>query len=238
MSIYILIVPVLLLAVVATIMGHRRTPGVRSVKTMVTLILTGIAIAGVVRSGGINESPLFGAIPLALGLSAIADWLLAPVDNRATFMGGLIFFLVAYLLYAIVFLAWSASIVFSTFIGTFAAVTGVFVAGAVGVIQYCTLQHLGDELRRPVQIYMIIATLLLVGGLWLFTALGLGFHEELPFSPGSAAFFASGALWIYISDSLIAHNLFRKTLPAEELWIMPTYYIGQISIMMALFGGV
>lgn len=238
MSIQILIAPVVL-AVVATVMGHLRAPGVRVAKTMVTVVLTGIAAWEIAQSGNTTAtgSPLMFAIPLVLALTAIADWLLAPVDNSATFIGGLLFFLGAYLIYAVVFLVWSISVVFRTPVGPLWAIMLLLLVGAVGLFQYRTLSRVAEDLRLPVQVYMVVASLLLTGGLWLLLPLGLGVAEDLPFSSQSAVLFASGAIWIYISDSLIAHNLFRRSLPKEELWIMPTYYVGQLSIVAALLVG-
>ncbi len=236
MSIQILIAPGVL-AVVATVMGHLRAPGVRVVKTMVTVVLTAIAVWEVVQRGNTTGSPLMFAIPLVLALTAIADWLLAPVDNSATFIGGLLFFLGAYLIYAVIFLVWSISVVFRTPVGPLWATMLLFLVGAAGLFQYRTMSRVAEDLRLPVLVYMVVASLLLTGGLWLLLTLGLGVVEDLPFSSQSAVLFASGAIWIYISDSLIAHNLFRRSLPKEELWIMPTYYVGQISIVAALLVG-
>lgn len=236
MSIQILIAPGVL-AVVATVMGHLRAPGVRVVKTMVTVVLTAIAVWEVVQRGNTTGSPLMFAIPLVLALTAIADWLLAPVDNSATFISGLLFFLGAYLIYAVIFLVWSISVVFRTPVGPLWATMLLFLVGAAGLFQYRTMSRVAEDLRLPVLVYMVVASLLLTGGLWLLLTLGLGVVEDLPFSSQSAVLFASGAIWIYISDSLIAHNLFRRSLPKEELWIMPTYYVGQISIVAALLVG-
>lgn len=116
-----------LLAIPATWMGHRRTPGVRAVKTAVTLALTGVAVAAVVaaaggataaiqsahreafaagaRAGAVGALPVIPAawlwlIVVGMACTAVADWLLAPVDNSATFVAGLAMFLLGYLLYA------------------------------------------------------------------------------------------------------------------------------------------
>jgi uncharacterized membrane protein YhhN len=124
------------------------------------------------------------------------------------------------------------------------------VTGAIGLIQSRTLTGVASELRGAVSAYMVVATLLLAGGALLFgrtaagaaTGVAAGIAEAsgaaaaaAPTAPSTVAtlLFAGTAL-IYLSDSLIAHNIFRRPLPREELWIMPTYYLGQGAVALAL----
>jgi uncharacterized membrane protein YhhN len=134
-------------------------------------------------------------------------------------------------------------------------ILGVLAAtGAVGLIQGRTLTGVDPKLRGAVAAYMVVATLLLAGGALLFgraaagaaTGVAVGIAEAsgaaaatAPTAPATVAIllFAGTAL-IYLSDSLIAHNLFRRPLPREELWIMPTYYLGQGAVALALVVGV
>jgi uncharacterized membrane protein YhhN len=82
------------------------------------------------------------------------------------------------------------------------------------------------------------------GAVGLYTAPALaapgpaGSGAALVVTPGvnpiAVLLFLIGAVSIYTSDSLIAHNLFRRRLKNEELWIMPTYYVGQIAVVAGL----
>ena len=232
MSLAILIVPAAI-AVVATVMGHRKTPGVRVIKTVVTALLTVIAAAAVVvaaaDSGGQGIWWFFVA---SLALATVADWLLAPVDNSRTFVAGLVFFLLAYLLYAVVLIGVSAASVAAA-----APVVGAVVlalALALALAQYRTLRTVPPGLRGAVIAYMVVATALLLGGGWYFIAGGAG---GAPTGAAVPSLILAGTVFIYLSDSLIAHNLFRRPLTAEQLWIMPTYYAGQLLMTAAVILG-
>jgi uncharacterized membrane protein YhhN len=147
-------------------------------------------------------------------------------------------------------------------IGLILAVLGV--TGAMGLIQARTLTGVAPELRGAVAAYMVVATLLLAGGVLLFAReaggaaaavlpgvtpagaatpaarLTFAATRTAPGAFGAAArrvvasLLLAGTVLIYLSDSLIAHNLFRRPLRREELWIMPTYYLGQGAVALAL----
>lgn len=235
MTIAVLAVPAVV-SVVATVMGHRRSPGVRYVKTAVTVMLAAIAAVAVARSGaagagaasGTATAAAWGASPvswyfvLALGLAAVADWLLAPVDNSATFVAGLVFFLLAYLTYGVVLIVGAVPLLAAE--GGSIPWVVVALALLAAWLQYRTTRTVPRELRGAVIAYVLVATTLLVGGIWTWIA----------GQTTAALLILGGTVFIYLSDSLIAHNLFRHPLRAEELWIMPTYYLGQLAMTAAI----
>lgn len=233
------------LAVPATIMGHREIRGVRGVKTAVTaLLLIAVVIRLLSAGGGVTGGAFAlsgGAvflIVIGLALTVVADWLLAPIDNSRTFVWGLAFFLGGYLLYGVAFLV-AAPATGSPLTPGLLAVVYLPVAAA-GVAQYKTLRTLPEGLRIPVIAYMVVASNLLVAGV-LYAV--VRYAGAVPFSGGAGPVAATltraslvlvAVAMIYLSDSLIAHNLFRRPLKRPQLWIMPTYYVGQIAVVLAL----
>ena len=213
-----------LLSIPATIMGDRRISGVRSVKTLVTTVLA-VAIATTVGWRGAN--PMSVAILIGVVLCVVADWLLGSVDNSATFPFGLGAFLFGYLAYGVAFITavdWSAA-------GTAAPVLVYTLAALCGLWQYRRLRSIPSGLRIPVIAYVVIASNLLAASIVLTVAPERSVAGSLPW------LYLIGGASIYLSDSFIAHHLFRKALPSEELWIMPTYYVGQLAIATALYLG-
>lgn len=237
-------------SVPATIMGHRKAHGVRVVKTVVTalLLLAGVlalsargvagwGAAGASGASGAGDGAPWPAILLVVGLAftVVADWLLGPVDNSRTFAAGLAAFLVGYLLYGV---ALGAPTVAAT--SPYLAAGAATFAAVVGVRQYRSLTGVPDGLRPAVIAYVAVASLLLAAGvlqalpsLWgVVPSIG-----AVATSGAARVLVAVGALSIYLSDSLIGQNLFRAPLRNEQLWIMPTYYVGQIAVVAALILG-
>lgn len=232
------------LAVPATILGYRGStgrsaPGVRWIKTAVTavlfvglvvrLVLEGAAAGGTDGWGGGRPGgyPWFPpAMAVGLALTVIADWFLAPIDNRKTFPAGLATFLLGYLVYGVAILVavvGASGMTWPVVIGAYAF------AGALSIGQYRFLSGIPRELKAAVIAYVAVAANLLAAAVITAALAGpLSFRVLVPL----------GALSIYLSDSLIAWNLFRRPIPGYELWIMPTYYLGQLSIVGALLGSI
>jgi len=232
-----------ILAVPATILGWRGStgrsaPGVRGIKTAVTaVLLVGLVIQLLLEFA---DHPWFHvAMAIGLALTVIADWFLAPVDNRKTFPAGLRAFLLGYLIYGVAILVTVISSSGAPGAGLpwpggraspWPIVAGAYaVAGAVSIGQYRFLAGVPRELKTAVIAYVAVAANLLAAG--IVTAVLAG-------APSFRVLILLGALSIYLSDSLIAWNLFRRPIPGYELWIMPTYYIGQIAIVGALLGSI
>ena len=216
-------------AVIGTVLGHRgasgrAAPGVRVVKTAVPLLLWMVLLRGEVHGAW---RVVWWALVVGMPVTAVADWLLAPVDNRRTFVMGLLAFLVGYAIYG----AGMARMALIVGLQTHEVVVICGVVAIVGGAQYATLSHVQRSLRAAVALYVVVASVLLASAL----ALGVAAGDLFPWRVTGVII---GASSIYLSDSLIAHNLFRRPLPAPELWIMPTYYIGQLSLVVAVSGAV
>ena len=203
------------LGAAATWAGVTARRGAAVAKALVPLSLLGLAVAAI---GSGSRPVLAAAVALGLLFCAAADYLLGRPDNAAVFVYGLAGFLVAYLIYgaglAVDGVSWTA-----------VAAAGAALAG-VAALQYRTFRTLPDSLRLPVLVYMAVVSFL--------AASAAGFAWGSPGAPAGRALVLAGSLLIYLSDSLIAHNLFRAPLPASDLYVLPPYYIGQICIVLAL----
>lgn len=246
---WLLVAGAAVLTVPATVMGDRHTRYVRMVKTAVTgslaiavairvvggfLGLSGVASAGTptvslgttsnsVCAAILSPTPLTAFHYLILAgivLTVIADWLLAPIDNSRSFIAGLSAFLVGYLLYGVALLS-RVSISWGIGLAVYLPVA------AVSVGQFVTLRRVPGELRLPVIVYVAVAAHLLAAGI-------LNAVVPVVTTPIVAGLLVLGTVLIYLSDSLIAHNLFRAPMKHPELWIMPTYYTGQVAIVVAV----
>ncbi len=224
-----LVVLAAVLSVPAIFMGHRGISGVRIVKTAVTALLFVAAVTTIrAREMGLDHARLF--LVAGLAVTVLADWFLAPVDNSRTFAFGLAAFMLAYLLYGVAVLMIAEPWAFLSV--PIAVAAGYLPVAVVSLVQYLTLRRLEDRLRVPVALYVCIAANLLAAALLLVGTPDGGSADA--FDVAGRRLLLFGAAMIYLSDSLIAHNLFRRPLPGFELWIMPTYYAGQIAITVAL----
>ena len=215
-------------APVAVVLGHRGSrglpvPGLRWVKTTVPLLLLlAVGTAPAFLSG----SPPLSLVLIAAGMAAtvLADWFLAPADNSSTFAAGLATFLIGYFLYGAAFLVRALSDGDGS-----PVVFGCYLAAALaGWLQWRRLLAVPQSLKGAVVAYVAVASHLLAAGV-----------AQALLDPTPASFFmAAAALMIYGSDSLIAHNLFRRRLPAEELWILPPYYLGQLAVAVGILSSV
>lgn len=227
-------------------MGHRETRGVRAVKTAVTAVLLAAALVGVASAGVGAWSAVRAILIVGLALTVVADWLLAPVDNSRSFMGGLAFFLVGYLLYGIAFLVAvyggaAGSEAASVGIGGDLTTVGRGGPGGVflllvylpvylfGFFQYRTLTRVPKELAVPVVAYIVVVSNLFAAGI-VYALHSLTAEAVV----ADALLVLIAVVMIYLSDSLIAHNLFGRPLPSPQLWIMPTYHLGQIAVVLFL----
>lgn len=203
------ILPAILMGGVATWFGVKQKRGVEYVKASFPLYLSLLVLESLWK----EPTYLKGGILVGLFFCIAADFLLGRRDNAPVFLYGLVGFLLAYLTYGITFCI-------STGIGW---IWGIFagVLFLIGFLQYRTLHSLPLALRIPVLIYLGVVSFFLVSA----TAFSFGRGTPLSFL---------GGLGIYISDSLIAHNLYRKPLPQSDLWILPPYYIGQICIVLSV----
>lgn len=180
------------------------------------LILLSLIIFFLKQSKHLNiTTKLFMVFGLVFSL--IGDVLLMFVENsQAFFLSGLVAFLIAHIMYIIVFLekrnANKSAIVISV----------VLLIYALGVF-YILKDRLGDMLI-PVILYMLIILTMAITS-WLRKNMVPNISHILVFI---------GALLFVISDSALAINKFYKTLPQSHIIIMSTYALAQYCIVMGI----
>ncbi|HEY5688913.1 MAG TPA: lysoplasmalogenase [Yeosuana sp.] len=153
----------------------------------------------------------------ALLFSLLGDILLMFTEmNSLFFIGGLLAFLIAHVMYILVFLK-KINITKKTL--KFALLLLFYTIG----IFYLLKDGLGN-LFIPVIIYMFVI-------LMMFTT---AFLREGRVSKNSYNLVFFGAIFFIISDSLLALNKFYSPLPLSGIWIMTTYSIAQLLIVLGL----
>ncbi len=205
------LVPAILIGGVATWFGVKQKVGVEYVKAAFPLYLAFLVLNSLTR----EPNGLKGGILGGLLFCTIADFLLGKRNNTQVFLYGLAGFLLAYLTYGVAFFLHTGM---SWVWGVLGGILSI-----IGIFQYRTFRTLKADLRIPVLLYLGVVSFFFV------SATTFAYHQVTLFP-------FMGALGIYGSDSLIAHNLFRKPLPKSDLWILPPYYIGQILIVLTALG--
>ena len=161
------------------------------------------------RIGGVvsREIPILG---LALGLSSVGDILL-DINPDRLFVVGLGSFLLVHVIYSFLFLRnHPRPLMVDTPLLMVLLPLGLY----VGALCAWLLPSLGG-LMIPVAIYMIaIATMVVTSILARF--------------PTSSVMI--GAILFLISDSLLAINKFKSSVPYRDLLVWSTYYAGQYAI--------
>ena len=161
---------------------------------------------------------------VALALSLAGDiFLMLPQD---LFVAGLASFLLAHIAYVVAFNAHSAPPF---------AIT-VLAAIAVGLVAYA----LFDRMRRgmiekgqrefvvPVAIYVVAI------GAMVVSAIATAGRPE--WSAANSALAIVGAISFMASDSMIGWNRFVREFPNANVWIMATYHVGQVLLVLGLLG--
>ena len=196
--------------------GVRGLRGVQFVKALYPLTLLVFTVPALAA----GPRPLFAAgVVLGLAFCVVADYILGTPDNSRRFVYGLAGFLLGYLVYGLTFLAHGPLLPASAGVAVLLA--------AVAYLQFMTFRRLSPALRGPVIFYILVVSFMLFG------AAAFALH------PGPSAvrkgLLLCGASLIYVSDSLIAHNLFRTPIPRSDLYILPPYYAGQFCVVLQLF---
>ncbi|MDQ6529157.1 lysoplasmalogenase [Flavobacterium sp. LHD-85] len=158
----------------------------------------------------------------ALTLSWLGDVILLFTDlGEIYFILGLVFFLMAHIIYCILFNKQrrirkkqnKPLFIFGSIL------IAVYLIGMISVL----MPHLGD-LEIPVSIYASIISIML-----LFAFNGFLVWEK----PGNQLVFF-GALFFVISDSILAVNKFYVPIPKSSFFIMLTYLLAQYLIVVGV----
>lgn len=143
--------------------------------------------------------------------------------NPLYFMVGLGSFLVAHILYALVYgrMRWASGGDSLHKVHRLRMAFPVVLAGTgLIVILYPSL----GELRIPVVIYALVLMVMVINALFRY--------QQTTFS--SFFMVTAGAVFFMISDSVLAINKFLEPVPGAGVWIMGTYVLAQFLIIQGL----
>ena len=164
-------------------------------------------------------------ILLGLVFSLAGDVLLIPPDQPKAFLGGLVAFLLAHLLYIAAFVHLQTSFLKSTSLAgeIVAALALVLLAAAV----YSYLRPGLGRMRLPVIAYMVVISVM------VHRALAILWVHPGPMT--QATLIAAGAILFYLSDAILAVNKFRfgGELRHYKLLNLSTYYAGQLLLALS-----
>ncbi len=160
---------------------------------------------------------VFWFIGIALICSLCGDVLLLFTDkSQLFFMMGLVMFLLAHIMYIIVFLKKRDNQGKNWYFGASTLVYGF------GLF-YLLHSGLGNMLI-PVVMYMLIILLMS----------NAAYLRSKNVSEISYMLIFIGSLFFMLSDSLLAINMFYKKLPLSHIWVMVTYAIAQLLIVYGI----
>jgi uncharacterized membrane protein YhhN len=165
-----------------------------------------LAVAAILLIPGIHGKLLCAGFVL----SALGDISLS-FEGEKFFIGGLVSFLLAHVVYVITFSngsAWTMDHVW---------LLGVLLVFGIGMV-WVLNPHLG-EMKLPVYVYISVI-------------LTMDTMAVLRGGP-SAILLIAGAFTFTLSDTLLALDKFRKPIAGAKYWVMTTYYAGQALICLA-----
>ena len=169
-----------------------------------------------------RKFPTQNTVLAALLLSWIGDVILLFTDlGEIYFILGLIFFLIAHILYCILFNKLNR--IRKKQNKTFFVIGSILIAVYLISMVSFLMPHLGD-LEIPVSIYATVISIML-----LFAFNGLLVWEK----PGNLLIFL-GAFFFVVSDSILALNKFYHPIPKSSFFIMLTYLLAQYLIVLGV----
>ncbi|MFD2939235.1 lysoplasmalogenase [Flavobacterium notoginsengisoli] len=169
-----------------------------------------------------RKFPTQNTLLIALLFSWIGDVILLFTDlGEIYFIIGLVSFLIAHILYCILFNKQNRvrKKQNKTFFVIGSVLIATYLIGMVSVL----MPHLGD-LEIPVSIYATVISIML-----LFAFNGLLVWER----PGNLLVFL-GAFFFVVSDSILAVNKFYYPIPKSSFLIMITYLLAQYLIVLGI----
>jgi uncharacterized membrane protein YhhN len=170
--------------------------------------LASAGFVGVALAGGALQSSYGTWLLLGLILAWLGDVLLIPRGARATFLAGLVSFLLAHVAYAIAFAVRGLDLV--TCLVAFVAVLPASLLALRSL-----LPHVPAPMQRPVLAYVVVISTMLV-----CAAGTVGHERRLAIAVGAFAF--------YLSDLAVARERFVVKSFANKLWGLPLYFGAQL----------
>jgi uncharacterized membrane protein YhhN len=210
------LLPILLVTVTllirAEFRGQRRQ--IYILKPVSTLLVIAIALLSLLEPGW-NRTYTLGVL-LGLLFSLGGDIALMFMDNRRAFLLGLASFLVAHLIYTLVFTLFGQPSSWDWFSAVLLLAAGAFIFRLL----YPNL----DSMKAPVIVYILVISLMVHQALTAFAS---------PlFSPAQAWMVVIGALLFYFSDLVLALNRFCFPFKYHRM-SLSLYYGGQMLIALA-----
>ncbi|MCK8521198.1 lysoplasmalogenase [Aquimarina sp. D1M17] len=179
-------------------------------------ILVSLILFLVTQRNNIRK-PLFIMVFLALVFSLLGDvFLLFTQNSNVFFMLGLTMFLIAHLVYILIFLKNRSQ---QGNKRLFPMLTLIY-----GVLLFALLYEKLGSMLIPVAIYMIVI---------LFMS-NTAYFRSRKVSGQSYVLVLAGALFFMLSDSLLAIDMFYKTLPYNNVLVMSTYAVAQLLIFIGI----
>lgn len=179
---------------------------------LVALIVFFLSNKKKVRNG------MFKLTILALLFSLLGDILLLFTEvSSLFFIGGLTSFLLAHVMYILVF---SKDI----YLQRKKAIRFALITFVYGCLLYYVLYEGLSDMKVPVLVYMI--AILLMSNLAYLRSEKVGLRSYF--------LVFVGALLFMISDSILALNMFCKPIVYSNIWIMTTYALAQVLIVYGI----
>lgn len=164
-------------------------------------------------------------IGMALIFSLIGDiFLLKLLINKhpAFFQFGLVAFLFTQIFYVISFNQEGFPPLIQGFT-VLLIISGISILNSKSILQHLQNSADGKKLIPPIILYMTALSLMVVSGVTTF------FRST--WLPAAALLTGLGAFLFYLSDSILAHDKFSKSIRGSELLVTVTYHLGQIAIV-------
>jgi uncharacterized membrane protein YhhN len=222
-------VPFLVITLVLLLRAEERTPRderqVKLWKPLSTVLVILVCALSLTRSPGVYDIVYTLLIAGGLTLSLAGDVLLIPQNNPRAFLGGLVAFLLAHVLYVVAFVYVQISLgLRSSGMGEAIAAIGLAVVGSA-VYHYFSA-GLG-KMRLPVILYVLVISVM------VHRALAVALVYNGPAT--QPALMVGGGGLFYLSDAILAINKFRfdGQLPHYRRWNLSTYYAGQLLIALS-----
>ncbi len=222
-------VPLMYITLALLIRAEERTPRdlrqVKILKPLCTILVILTCALSFTRPTDSYDTLYTWLILAGLVLSLVGDVLLIPQDNPRAFLGGLVAFLLAHMMYIIAFAHLQFGVLEA--INVPGEVIAAIVLAIVAVLVYRYLSRGLGAMRLPGIAYMLVISLMVHRAVAVVLV-----HPGPATQPG---LIVAGASLFYISDAILAANKFRLggQMPHYRLWNLSTYYTGQLLIALS-----
>ncbi|MEW6717572.1 MAG: lysoplasmalogenase [Chloroflexota bacterium] len=180
----------------------------------VTKPATVLTLIGWMFAQGVVQLPL-GWFAIGLGFSLLGDVLLMLPQEQ--FIGGVIAFLLAHLMYILGLNAVPPLMNVATLV---VVVVVVLTAARLG---RSITRNLSSTQKAAIISYIVVVSLMLISALMTLTCTG--------WRPGPAILVSIGGLLFFVSDALLAWNRFVEPINQGKLKVRVTYHLGQIALI-------